>query len=510
MKAYSVQLSALMVFFATIPAIASTRYVNAGNSSPVPPYLTPANAAVTIQDAVDVAAAGDLIIVTNGTYQTGGRLMYGAVTNRVVINKAVTVQSVNGPAVTVIKGFQVPGTTNGAAAIRCAYLTNGAMLSGFTLTGGATDLVGDLVSNQSGGAVWCESPSAVLSNCVLSGCLSDSFGGGAFSGTLNHCTISGNATASQGGGAYQSYLTNCTLSGNVVPFQGGAAYGCVLDNCVISNNTSFSSGGGLYSCVAANCVISSNSSSVYGGGSSFSDLHNCTVVNNRAITSGGGVYKGNIYNCIVWANVAPDTNAAGAFLMATYCCSTPLLDGPGNFSNPPQFVNLATGNLRLASTSPCINAGQNASAPLEPDLDGNPRFSGGTVDVGAYEFQNPSSQISFAWLLQYGLPNTGVADFVDTDLDGLNNWQEWKVGTVPIDPGSVLIMYKPSKTDTGIVLTWQSVSGVLYFVERSDFLGAQPPFTVVQSNIVGQAGTTSYMVPFSPGIGPICYRVGVQ
>jgi hypothetical protein len=57
-------------------------------------------------------------------------------------------------------------------------------------------------------------------------------------------------------------------------------------------------------------------------------------------------------------------------------------------------VDQASGNLRLQPNSPCINAGDNSYVTNATDLDGNPRISGGIVDIGAYEYQWPQLTIA--------------------------------------------------------------------------------------------------------------------
>jgi hypothetical protein len=223
---------------------------------------------------------------------------------------------------------------------------------------------------------------------------------------------------------------------------------------------------------------------------------------------GGGAISGSKQNCIIYYNSAPtDPNHDALYL--TNCCTTPDPGGSGNITNEPLFADLAGGDFRLQSNSPCINAGNNAFVTATNDLNGNPRISGGTVDIGAYEFQNPASTISYAWLQQYGLPTDGSADYADTDNDRMNNWQEWRSHTDPTNAASLLKMLSLTNNLSGTTVTWQSVDGVTYSVERSDLTSGHG-FSSIQTNFPGQAGTTSFTDTNSAGAPHLYYRVGVR
>src|SRR5215469_12516396 len=118
----------LFLGFLAMPAAATTYYVDVNSANPTAPYADWSTAATNIQDAVNGAMAGDTVLVTNGFYQYGTGTFDG--TNCVYVASAMTVQSVNGPAVTAIVGYQMPGHTNGVNAIRCVFLSSGATLSG--------------------------------------------------------------------------------------------------------------------------------------------------------------------------------------------------------------------------------------------------------------------------------------------------------------------------------------------------------------------------------------------
>ncbi len=571
-------------------------YVSLGSTNPSPPYTSWGTAAADIQSAVDATSLpGALVLVDDGIFDSGGRAVYGTMTNRLAVEKPVTVQSVNGPAKTMIVGAQAPTGGNGDGAIRCVYLADGAILSGFTLTNGATRVGGEAEHENKGGAVWCPSSSGVITNClltsnsgaeragavyggilfnctltnnsasdggavygssltdcVLAGNRASLSGGAANSGSLFNCTLLGNS-ANGGGATYSSFLSNCTVTANSAS-EGGGAYWGVLNNCVLTNNSA-TNGGGASRAALEHCLLTHNSASSAGGGSYLGTLNQCTLLGNTAMQgggassgtlinclltgnsaeSGGGEYNsfltnstlagnsapvgagasgGSLYNSIVYFNYAD--SAAGVVsnydvCTMNYCCTVPLpASGLGNFTNDPLFLDWNGGDLHLQSNSPCINAGWNHYVSTTTDLDGNPRIVGGTVDVGAYEFQTPLSRVSYAWLQSYGLATDGSADFNDADGDGLSNLQEWLAGTDPTNSTSRLQLFISAVDASGITVTWQSTTNRTYFLERATDLAARGCFSCVASNLVGGFETTSFTDTNLSASGPVLYRVGVQ
>jgi parallel beta-helix repeat protein len=185
-------------------------------------------------------------------------------------------------------------------------------------------------------------------------------GGGA--GTLDGFTII-HGSAEDGGGIYLYYssptIANNTITSNSALFAGGGMY-LLGSHSTLANNTiignSAGSGGGLYlsgSPTIANTIVAFNSSGIRGYGDGPVLRHNC-------------VYGNSEYN----------------FLGLTDPTGT-----DGNISTDPRLAAPEYGNTHLEPGSPCADAGENAYARGNFDVDGQARIqpAGGTVDIGADE-----------------------------------------------------------------------------------------------------------------------------
>ena len=181
----------------------------------------------TLQAAVDHIVASNLSsVVVNakpGVYAEGGAVMYG-VTNRVVLpaDRAILLRSTGGAAVTTIRGASDPNSASelfpgcGSAAVRCVAvgnLTVNSALQGFTFADGRTDCVnaGTKIAESDAGAGVCnyeaEKASVLLQvlDCTFTNCVAPyraaAIGGFYTRCRFTHCT------------AWGGLISNCHLSG---------------------------------------------------------------------------------------------------------------------------------------------------------------------------------------------------------------------------------------------------------------------------------------------------------
>ena len=344
----------------------------------------------TIQAGIDGSSNGDTVIVDAGTYFE----------NINFNGKAITLKSERGPVHTIIDANQV-----GSVVTFNSSETVSSRLEGFGLRNGVGSLVATM-NYLAGGGIFIESASPSIHDCHINNNSAVWGGGGIWcvggSPELFGCWIWDN-TAEFGGGILNYDSTMAVNGGGIWDNEaddGAGAYdlyaSTVYTDVLFTNNIGITGGGltvyGVCTPVLNNCIFAHNGS-ITGGAilcmfGANATLNHCTITGNNAWEGGGLalIWTANITNlnnCIFYGNSAgtgPQISG-GTAVNATYCDIEGGFPGTGNIDLDPQLMN-PLNNFELESTSPCIDAGDPASAP-DPD--------GTRTDMGAVYYDQSAN-----------------------------------------------------------------------------------------------------------------------
>ncbi|MEA3287006.1 MAG: FlgD immunoglobulin-like domain containing protein [Candidatus Marinimicrobia bacterium] len=376
----------------------------------------------TIQEQIDAAVEGEIVLVYPGTY----------VENINFNGKNITLRSTNGPEATIIDG-----NGNGSTVTFASGETS-AVLNGFTITNGSGTLNDS--GHRVGGGIACRYNSTpTLMNLIIEGnnAVGDSAMGGGIlcsMGSDAHIqdVIIRNNEADYSGGfcAYEASpsLQRVDVYGNHGRVTGGGltfwTSASRVSEVQVYDNTAFYSAAGIWVHSLGTPVF--NQITVTGNA--------CTYSNTSYITAGGmGVSGGSaptLINSILWDNYPNEiefyalmaANQAGIYFSDIEGGEAAIeinengtvTWGLGNIDLNPEFRNTDIGDFILEDGSPCIDAGISLLV-----VDGDtlidmtiPEFWGANPDMGVCESPRP--------IMVLRVPRTfsGIQAAIDYAIDG--------------------------------------------------------------------------------------------
>jgi sialate O-acetylesterase len=143
--------------------------------------------------------------------------------------------------------------------------------------------------------------------------------------------------------------------------------------------------------------------------------------------------------------------------------------------------------------------------------------SGYASDYATLTVSTPSGAgdgIPGYWRLQYfgnGLSAAGAAaPNADPDGDGLSNLNEYLAGTSPVDAASTFKITAFNLNGANAVLTFPSVLGKQYRLERATDLGAPTAWSALQQHIAGTGGTVTVTQADDGSLPRRFYRIVVE
>ena len=290
-----------------------------------------------IQNAIDIAVDGDLVLVDTGVY-------YETID---FLGKRITVTSLNGPSNTKIDGSASSGPV--------VSFVNGeaieVVLEGFTIRNG---------SGSNGGGVEIIDASPSIRNCLIKGNHTTNNGGGIFieygGVQLEDVDIEGNTSGGSGAALYMRFsfatITGGSMLNNVSDLHAGAIYAkdgtgaLVLSGVIITGNSAPSNGGAVYAkdsiVTVTDSIFELNSANRGGGWFSYAGgdvtMNNCTFTGNTAADVGGAVdvrsSTATFNQCTFDSNIADsDCDGVGGGGAIDIVNSTVILEDPALCGN---------------------------------------------------------------------------------------------------------------------------------------------------------------------------------
>lgn len=346
---------------------AATNYVDAVNGDDATADgTTEATAYKTLAAALAAAKSGDTVVALPGTYAEGstvptktqsGTTAEPTIAARAVVPDFVTLESRDGPEMTVIEGARATVNANsygcGSDAVRCVFLCANATVRGFTLYNGHTDSGGssyaDSVDTRGGGVSVANASSLVNGqNCFV-----------------ENCTIT-NCAAARGGGGHCGTYRKCRFLNNSAPKPGVAIYFGVVEGCFLDNNSG-------HSIIYKSKVWNSTILGTQRGGTT-------PAVNNEGPSE--PLYP--VVNTILGTSSFVSSNLVNCAYSST---------AKNRWPDVPN-VNPAVGDLLIGADgvplegSVAIDAGDMSQTPAslgDTDLAGGQRVYNGAMDIGCYE-----------------------------------------------------------------------------------------------------------------------------